>query len=132
RPCAVARLLDSLLVMQRNTLILGATSAIAAEVAKVCARRGDRLFLVGRDPQKLEPLVALLGAAVVDHECCDLNQFDQAEPRVARWLAQLGGLDCALIAHGYLGDQARSELEFEYAQQIMQTNFVSAVSLLMP
>lgn len=118
--------------MQRKTLIVGATSAIAAEVAHICAARGDQLFLVGRDPQKLSALVSSLGQSVVGSESCDLDEFAQADARVARWLEQLGGVDRALIAHGYLGDQQRSEREFDYAQKIIGTNFVSAVSLLMP
>ncbi|HIE71866.1 MAG TPA: SDR family NAD(P)-dependent oxidoreductase [Planctomycetes bacterium] len=118
--------------MQRKTLILGATSAIAAEVAKLCAARGDQLYLVGRDPDKLHAVVAAAGDAVVGFESCDLNEFDLAEERVAKWLAELGGLDRALIAHGYLGDQERSERDMVYVQQVIGTNFISAVSLLMP
>lgn len=118
--------------MQQKTLILGATSAIAAEVAQLCAQRGDRLFLVGRDPDKLSRLVALVPNAVVGYACCDLDELDQAEARVADWLKQLGGLDRALIAHGYLGDQQRSEHDCDYAQKIIVTNFTSAVSLLLP
>ena len=45
--------------MQRKTLICGATSAIAAEVAALCAARGDRLYLIGRDPGKLAALQVL-------------------------------------------------------------------------
>jgi decaprenylphospho-beta-D-erythro-pentofuranosid-2-ulose 2-reductase len=116
----------------RKTLILGATSAIAAEVAALCAARGDRLYLVGRSPDKMQALIQVLGAAVVGHECCDLDELDLAETRVARAIDQLGGLDNALIAHGYLGDQARSERDVAYAQKIIVTNFTSAVSLLMP
>lgn len=118
--------------MQRRTLILGATSAIAAEVAAICAQRGDRLYLVGRDAQKLQSLVASLGDAVVGHERADLNELDQAAARVQRAIAALGGLDRALIAHGDLGDQARSERELEHARELIDTNFVSAVALLMP
>lgn len=118
--------------MPRNTLILGATSAIASEVAAICAERGDRLFVVGRDPAKLQALVARLGAAVVGSESRDLNQFDQAGPLVARAIAALGGLDRALIAHGDLGDQAQTERDVEYAREIVDTNFVSAVALLIP
>lgn len=118
--------------MPHKTLILGATSAIAAEVAAICAARGDRLYLVGRDPAKLRALLDTLGAAVVGHEACDLDEFAQAEARVARGIEALGGLDNALIAHGDLGDQARTEVEVAYAQQIIGTNFTSAVSLLMP
>lgn len=118
--------------MQRKTLILGATSAIAAEVAKLCAARGDQLYLVGRDPDKLRAVVEAAGDAVVGFESCDLNEFDRADERVAKWLGVLGGLDRALIAHGYLGDQQRSERDLCYAQQVIGTNLVSAVSLLMP
>lgn len=118
--------------MPRKTLILGATSAIAAEVAALCAARGDRLYLIGRNPEKLQALLDALGDAVVGHESCDLDEFEHAEARVARAIAALGGLDRALIAHGYLGDQQRSEREFDYASSIIDTNFKSAVSLLMP
>ena len=64
--------------MQRKTLIVGATSAIASEVAQICASRGDQLFLVGRDPQKLSALVSSLGDSVLGSESCDLDEFDQA------------------------------------------------------
>ena len=37
----------------KRVLILGATSAIAAHVAEIHARRGDRLYLVGRTESKL-------------------------------------------------------------------------------
>lgn len=116
----------------RKTVILGATSAIAAEYALLCARRGDRLYLVGRSPEKMQALLQKLGAAVVGHECADLDRCSEAVARVARAIDHLGGLDRALIAHGYLGDQSRSERDVGYAEQILTTNFTSAVALLVP
>jgi short-subunit dehydrogenase len=118
--------------MQRKTLICGATSAIAAEFAALCARRGDRLYLIGRDPGKLAALVARCGDAVVGFERADLNELDQAGARIERGLTALGGCDRALIAHGYLSDQLRTERELAYACETIGTNFVSAVALLMP
>lgn len=118
--------------MPRKIMILGATSAIAAEVAVLCAARGDRLYLVGRSRQKMAALLERVGEAAVGHECCDLDEYEHAEERVRRGIDALGGLDDALIAHGYLGDQLRSERDVGYAQQVIGTNFVSAVSLLMP
>ena len=118
--------------MQQKTLIVGATSAIAAEVAQVCAARGDRLYLVGRDASKLKALVSSLGSAVVGHESADLLAFDQAQARMQRAIAALGGLDRALIAHGDLGDQARSERDFDYARALIDTNFTGVVALLLP
>lgn len=115
-----------------KTLILGATSAIAAEVAKLCAARGDALYLIGRSEAKLAALVSELGAAVRGHVACDLNAFERAGEHIQGAIDTLGGLDRALIAHGYLGDQIRSETDFAYAQGIIHTNFVSAVALLIP
>jgi short-subunit dehydrogenase len=118
--------------MQRRTLILGATSAIAAEVAALCAARGDRLYLVGRDPHKLQALVDRLGAAVHGHATTDFLAFERAGDVVGKAIATLGGLDRALIAHGDLGDQARSERDFAHAHTVLDTNFTSAVALLLP
>ena len=47
----------------RHVLIFGATSAIAAEVAVLHARRGDRLHLVGRNRDKLAAVASRCGAA---------------------------------------------------------------------
>lgn len=118
--------------MQRRTLILGANSAIASEIATLCAARGDRLWLVGRDPEKLHVLAASLGNAVVGHESADFEQFDHAAAIVQRAIAGLGGLDRALIAHGWLGDQLQSEHDVAHARRIVDVNFTSAVALLLP
>jgi len=113
-------------------IILGATSAIAAEVAKRYAARGDRLYLVGRDPNKLDALVGELGAAIAGHRSCDLDDLEGNADVVAAAIDTLGGLDVALIAHGLLGDQLESERDLEHARAIITTNYTSAVSLLIP
>ena len=118
--------------MTDRVLILGATSAIAQEVARLHAARGDRLYLIGRDPGKLDPLVAELGAAVVGHEACDLCELDANGDRVQRAIDALGFLDKALVAHGVLGDQLRTERDADYAAEMIVANFTSAVSLLIP
>lgn len=118
--------------MPLRTLILGATSAIAAEVAVLCAARGDRLFLVGRDPTKLQALVERLGASVVGHCHVDFTEFPLAPACVPRAISALGGLDRALLAHGWLPDQERTETDFAYARQVVDTNFTSAIALLQP
>ena len=41
-----------------NVVIFGATSAIAGACARLWAERGAVLFLVGRDPVKLQSLAA--------------------------------------------------------------------------
>lgn len=117
--------------MQR-VLVLGATSAIAAEVAVLHAARGDRLRLVGRNPDKLAELARRCAASEPSTEIADLSRLADNEALVARALAELGGVDTVLVAHGLLGDQLASERSFAEAERILTTNFTSVVSLLIP
>jgi short-subunit dehydrogenase len=117
----------------RRVLILGATSAIAQETARLLAADGDRLFLVARSRDRLEVVAADLAvraAAPVGRLAADLDEIERHEEIVARAVAELGGLDTILVAHGVLGDQEECERDFQAAQQVLQTNFVSAASLL--
>jgi decaprenylphospho-beta-D-erythro-pentofuranosid-2-ulose 2-reductase len=116
----------------RRVLVLGATSAVAAEVARLLAARGERLHLVGRDPHKLAALVASLPADRTTSEQADLSRLGDNASVVARALATLGGLDLALLAHGDLGDQLASERDLAEAERLVHVNFTSAISLVIP
>jgi len=113
--------------------IFGATSAIAAEVARLYAARGARLFLAGRDPGKLRALVAARGDAVAGWREVDFTVPGAAAGAVGAALETLGGgLDVAVIAHGALGDQLASERDVAEAERIIDVNFISVVALLVP
>jgi decaprenylphospho-beta-D-erythro-pentofuranosid-2-ulose 2-reductase len=114
-----------------RVLIVGATSAIAVEVARVLAARGDRLFLLARDRARLEQIAGELGAAIAGFESADFNDAGNDE-RVARAARALGEIDVAFIAHGWLGDQLLSEQSFAHAEEVIRTNFTSVVSFVIP
>ncbi len=115
-----------------RVLLVGATSAIALATARLLAGRGDQLYVVGRDPTKLQGVLDDLGSAVVGHERLDLTDH-AAHPELVRRAADaLGGIDVALICHGHLPDQARTEREWAQAEACFQVNLLSVVSLLMP
>ncbi len=116
----------------QHVLIFGATSAIAAEVAQIHAKRGDRLHLVGRSPDKLVEVARLCEGAHVTTQCADFAQLDENEVVVGDAIATLGRVDIALIAHGDLGDQLASERSFKEAERTLRVNFTSVVSLLIP
>jgi len=118
--------------MTERVLIVGATSAIAAEVAKAYARRGARLHLVARDRYKLELLKESLSGAVVTSSLADFRNLDQIEALVRQAAEQLGGFDAALIAHGVLGDQVETERSFVAAEAIFHANLLSVVAFLVP
>jgi short-subunit dehydrogenase len=118
--------------MNNRVLILGATSAIAAEVAKIYAQRGARLHLVGRNSEKLASLLAALPPGSASSAQADFADLGRAAAIVHESIAALGGVDLALIAHGDLGDQLESERSFAAAEATIVANFTSVVALLVP
>lgn len=116
----------------RRVLILGATSTIATEVARIHARRGDRLHLVGRSPEKLVDTANACESAKVTTANADLTRTDRSDALIQEAIQAMGGVDTALIAHGDLGDQLETERSFVSAEAVLRTNFLSVVALLIP
>jgi decaprenylphospho-beta-D-erythro-pentofuranosid-2-ulose 2-reductase len=120
----------------KRVLILGATSAVASEVACLHARRGDRLHLVGRNQEKLVQLQARITAASASCKYtstrADFSNLDAAEETVREAIQRLGGLDTVLIAHGELSDQLATEAHFADAEYSLRVNFLSVVAFLIP
>jgi decaprenylphospho-beta-D-erythro-pentofuranosid-2-ulose 2-reductase len=118
-----------------RVLVVGATSAIATETARIYAARGARLFLAARNADRLEAVAADLrtrGAAGVETALLDATDHQRCEDVVdAAWTA-LGGLDVALLAHGVLPDQARCQASAAETLRSIDVNFGSAVALLTP
>lgn len=116
--------------MQRIALF-GATSAIAADVARCYASRNARLALIGRNGEKLSTLARELAAHVDSQHLADFTACD-AEALVANVARDLGGIDVAIVAHGDLGDQLASERHYAAAERIFSVNLLSVVALVIP
>ncbi|MGI9291809.1 MAG: SDR family oxidoreductase [Gammaproteobacteria bacterium] len=118
-----------------DILIIGATSAIAQAVARQYAAGGVRLFLIARDGARLDALaddLRVRGALQVDTLAADLMDHDRHPELVAAAMDALPELDAALIAHGVLPDQEACEASAELSLEMIDVNFLSAVSLLTP
>jgi short-subunit dehydrogenase len=114
-------------------LIIGATSAIAQEVAKNFAADKADLALVGRNKAQLASIrddLLVRGAYRVEQVTADLADLDGHATVLDEAYGLLGSVDAALIAHGTLGDQKRSESDVEVMLQEMKTNALSYMSLL--
>ena len=117
----------------KNILILGATSAIAEETARIFANRGDTLCLVARDESKLESIqrdLEVRGARQVSTLCFDLNDTHRHQQLLTDAISALGKIDIVLLAYGTLGDQEKCEQDFTVTMQELQTNCLSVLSLL--
>lgn len=117
----------------RKILVIGATSAIAEHCARLWAARGDTIYLVARNEDRLKTIVTDLkvrGAKESYSHCMDLNEsvghalmLDTAE-------AVMGRIDTVLIAHGTLSNQKSCEQSVEQTLTEINTNTLSTISLL--
>lgn len=117
----------------RRVLIIGATSAIAAETARVFAAYGARLFLTGRHSGRLDAVAADLkvrGAAQVETALLEVTDISRHAGVVEAAFAALGGLDVVLIAHGTLPDQQRCEESAAETVAALEVNFTATIALL--
>ena len=117
----------------RRILVLGATSGIAEATIRIWASRGESLFLVGRNADRLTAVAAdarTRGAHMVETAVTDLDNVAAHAELLAHAINALGGLDVAYVAVGVLGDQGRAERSFAEADHILHTNFVVPASLL--
>jgi decaprenylphospho-beta-D-erythro-pentofuranosid-2-ulose 2-reductase len=117
----------------RKTLIIGATSAIAHETARLLAGAGDELFLVARDPERLAAVrqdLTVRHGVTVHSAALDVLDFDRHGEVVSEVFRTLGRVDLVLIAHGDLPDQKACEASAEAALRSFSVNALSVVSLL--
>jgi decaprenylphospho-beta-D-erythro-pentofuranosid-2-ulose 2-reductase len=117
----------------RRILVLGATSGIAEACIRLWANRGDALYLVARNADKLAVVAAdarTRGASHVESAVANLDDTAAHPEVLAHAINSLGGLDVAFLALGVLGDQQEAERNFATASQILHTNFTAPVSLL--
>jgi len=118
-----------------RVLIVGATSAIATETARVYAAYGARLFLTGRDGARLDGVAADLrvrGAGAVETAVLDVTDRRRGPEVLESAWAAFGGLDVALLPHGVLPDQARCQASADETLAAIDVNLTSTVALLTP
>ncbi len=116
-----------------TVLALGATSAICEATLRVLAERGARFYLVARNQEKLNAVAADLrtrGASGVVTHAMDLDDTAAHPAMLATAAQSLGTIDLALLAYGVLGNQAEAEASYAAAEEVLHTNFLSAVSLI--
>jgi short-subunit dehydrogenase len=111
-----------------RVIVLGATSSIAMETARLYAADGALLLLVGRREEALQAIAAELeriGAGGVETAAIDLVAEPNPMERFSELVRQIGWADHILIAYGFLGDQAEAETDNALAHNILATNFTS-------
>jgi decaprenylphospho-beta-D-erythro-pentofuranosid-2-ulose 2-reductase len=114
----------------QSVLILGATSTVARELAIIYAQNGYRLHLAARSVKRLEPLQSDLTIRL--KAIIELSEFDAED--VSKHKLFYDSLnpkpDIIICLFGLLGNQREAELDWDQASQILNVNYVGAVSIL--
>lgn len=119
--------------MLNNIVIIGATSEMAYQLAVLFAKKNCNLFLVGRNPQKMEVIASDLRCRTqgsVMTELMDMNDYGAHSALLIKAQQALGRIDLLFMAHGSLSDQHRCEISSSAMCHEFQTNCLSALSLL--
>lgn len=112
----------------KNILILGVTSAIAEQVARIYALQGCNFYIVGRNQDRLETIAADLrvrGALSVTTLAGDLAQVSQIKHQLVELLDSIDRLDIGLISYGTLPDQQATQVDVDELQQTIEVNGTS-------
>lgn len=117
----------------QNVLIIGATSAIAEASARIFAKRGNSLFLVGRNAWRLRAIaddLRIRGASSVGTHELDVGDFTAHQSVLEAAESELGQIDIVLIAHGTLSDQAKCQVSIDDLRREVDINGVCFMALL--
>jgi decaprenylphospho-beta-D-erythro-pentofuranosid-2-ulose 2-reductase len=119
----------------QSVLVLGGTSDIAgATVKALTADRARVITLAARRPERLDDLALALkelGATDVRQLAFDADDLD-SHPAFVDEAFAAGDIDLVLVAFGVLGDADRTRVARDAALQVLHTNVMGSVSVLMP
>ncbi|MEA1989142.1 MAG: SDR family oxidoreductase [Pseudomonadota bacterium] len=119
--------------MQKNILIIGATSAIAKATLRIYAEQNNNLYLVARNEEQLQTIAEdakIRGANQVEFMACDLAELNAHQTLIENVYTSYPTLDIVLIAHGTLPNQQACQENVETALQEININALSTISLL--
>ena len=110
---------------------LGATRGMGRALARRMAERGDRLFLLGRDPRELEKsardLEARGAGGQVGTAPCDLEKPDGFSAALDAAAAGMGGLDTVVVTAGLFAPQEELENDSAATRRLLDVDFARTV-----
>ncbi len=116
-----------------NIVMLGATRGMGRALARLLAERGDRVFLLGRDPAELTRSAADLAVRAPNHKGfrghapCDLSDPGSFAPALRAAEGALGRIDIIVVTAGMFATQEELELDIDRTEQLLRVNFTNTV-----
>lgn len=114
-----------------SILIFGANADLGNQLAHFHASQGDSLILTARKNEQLQKIKADLEIRYkVDIRTYELEARDyDKHPNILNEIG-LEEVDTVYCVFGYLGSQEKAITDFEESRQIIEVNYLGAVSLL--
>jgi NAD(P)-dependent dehydrogenase (short-subunit alcohol dehydrogenase family) len=114
-----------------NAVILGATQGMGQALARQLSARGDSVFLLGRDPQKLDlcarDLEARSGRPIAGTALCDLSTPAEFAPALDQAQAVLKRLDAVIVTAGLFYSQEALEADPALTEKLLTTDFTHTI-----
>jgi decaprenylphospho-beta-D-erythro-pentofuranosid-2-ulose 2-reductase len=114
----------------RKVVLLGATKGMGRALARRMAARGDRLALLGRDPEDLARSAADLearGAAGVATATCDLLRPETFARALDEADRALDGFDTVVVTAGLFASQEALETDADLRDRLLTADFTNTV-----
>lgn len=105
----------------KKAIVIGATSGIGLELARVLSRNGYKVGITGRRNALLENLKQENSDAYVS-KCFDVKETDTIATHLEQLVSELGGLDLLVISSG-MGTISEN-LDFETEEETISTNIL--------
>src|SRR6476659_641125 len=120
--------------MALKVVILGGTRGIGRAVARRLAERGDRVHLLGRDPDDLARCAADLeartpGGTLVTASVCDLEHPASFGAAISAAATALDGFDTAIVTAAMFATQPKLEADLAFTRRLLTVNFANTVLL---
>ena len=113
-----------------NVVFLGATRGMGRALSRLFAERGERIFVLGNDPEDLAATVPDLearGASFVGSASCDLEEPDSFEEALTAANAELGDIETVVVTAGLFAPQERLEEDPAFTARLLAANFTNTV-----
>lgn len=118
----------------KHVLLVGATDGIGRALAQEYLTRRWRVAIVGRDPRKLERVVAELRRGTSDAELagvvCDVTDVERVRPAFNEALRALGQLDLLVYCAGAMDGGETPDVRGRTARAMLEVNAAAAAHFL--
>lgn len=114
----------------RRVVFLGATKGMGRALARLYAKRGDQLFLLGRDEADLERTASDLGVdgvRPVGFAKADLASPSTFEPALESASRALSGFDTVVVTAGVFATQEELEDDPARAEALLTIDFTNTI-----